>query len=126
MNTLDELIAASTVTFPRPITVSNFENFLRNLSKDGLRINYTVERYQSLDHGKNNDGTRKVQGGITRMNPLVISSFHTEPAHDTSYLGSMHFFTTPGYDLEELNPDELALFKEVKERAATYFAKQNT
>ena len=128
--TLEDL---TTTRFPKDITAKAAEELLRNICNDlSCSVNYQEEIIGKLGYVSDQNGkyVDKVSGTFIPSRGkwdhwLVIAPFHLfrEPKREWSPdFSGLRFFTTPGYDLDELNPHEIDFMGKVKKYIANYFS----
>jgi len=117
------------IIFPTDITPREVGVLLEHIAKS---LNCTFKYQEQVNHSiqpedskvTHNHETIRMDGMIHTIPPsLTILSFGlTRVLTDKESLYSaLKFFTTPGYDIEEINPPELLLMDKIGQAIDTYF-----
>ena len=129
--TLDNVLEASTIIFPRSLSLSEtkrlFDYIAEYLSADiNTKVEYFENRYGTLGKEetakiKKSRGTVKINGSIRTKN-FAFDIFSTIHARNTSKIMVIQFQAIPGYnDLEEYRPEVRELWHQVRVQVQNYF-----
>ena len=133
-HTIDNLLEASTISFPRPLSLEETEKLIDYVSINlPAQIITTSEYYKTRMPTKNSPktgtlyhrrGTVKISGSITNMNNYSFDGFYTKnDSDDSSKINAIAFQIIPGYNLEEHRPEVKQLWSDVRNQVETYFQK---
>jgi len=137
--TLDELMEKVTIKFPRHVVPAEMKNILRYVvEKVGNKcsMNYQTHTHYNVSNNHLGDdsgvregvGTTKIGGSISTYgkDSFATTSFDVLGDYiDDEYLfNGIRFFTAPGYDIDEIDKNELELMDMVRSHINDYFSKR--
>ena len=129
---MEELIKKTTIEFPRPVGLREFEKMLSYISESvPTDIDYRVSYYRNLrNHGSNRSSDREEGsvevGGMIRLTriPLALENFTTSTSKkDYRKIASMRFNLVPGIDEQDYMPQVRELWGDVRQAVQKYFEK---
>ena len=129
---IDEVMQRNTIEFDPPLILEDVEELLVYVAKHlPAKISYDA-CYGSYINGysRNNKGPRmqggSVKGTIRKKDDATFDQFEFELANKKPLsAGSMHFFTVPGWELNEYRPEVVKLWDDVRILVDKYFDWKN-
>ena len=129
----ENLQQKKTINFPRNLTPEEASRLFKYLSYEvGCEIRYaedvrvTVGNCFEQIRGVFKRETVKIAGQFTSFPPIRVPLIPFDLTRviegETSSFGALRFFTTPGYELNELDPLELGFMDRIREGIEKYFA----
>ena len=130
MNDLETLLERTKIGFKRNLKFKEIKDLFRYIQKN---LQCEVE-YQFLSNGRigsmyNNEKSikqyvSKASGSIRSRENTIGVSFDLERSLEYGF-SCLKFFTTPGYDLNEIPSRDLKLMDEIKLQVENYFREGN-
>lgn len=121
----EDLIERTTIRFPRSLDEEEIKNMVKSLLEPdrGYKFRLTQSGFFNAERDNSEDYINNISGTITRTEPFGIAQINFELGHEEDYpsFSGARFFTTPGYDWEEISPDERSLIDDLKSDIESYF-----
>ena len=122
---LEEL---TNVPFPWEISAGDFEKIAETIVRNpSIRVSYEELHCININDETEDSDKRyvsRISGSFTQINPLAIATFTLHGRNNNEHCKrfySLGFITTIGYQIDELNPEEVKLIKSLKEKIESYF-----
>jgi hypothetical protein len=134
MDKVTSEIERTTIQFPRILNLRRVNDLFSHISKElPARVYYGAELNVRFNEGispeqeqyikKRESFIGRVGGMITTFKPYVSTQYTLEQGGKSRrFFDTLRFMITPGYDLEELNPEEVELMDRTKRAAERYFS----
>ena len=130
---LDELSLASTIEFPKPLTLNETRDLLDYLAislpaEIRTTIEYLEDRYYFPDEKglRKSRGNLRISGSIKNVNKFTFDCFVSRSLrmYGSSRIDAINFQTIPGYSLEEHGEDVRQLWDDIRNIVNEYFAER--
>ena len=128
MNELEELLDKTTIEFPHAIDGKEAYKLLKGISEnlDCRVYGASTEHYNFNSAGNNERYISDIKGTISYYteNSIVTTSFSfsRDMGEELGNFSGLKFFTPPGYDLDEIDSNEVELYDKVRGAAKKYFS----
>ena len=122
MENLDEKV---TIKFRRKLKPDEVKAMLNNLHDKGYNFRMSQSGFFNSGSGDSEDYISKIVGQIYRQEPFGRSNieFYSEIGDEYPNFSGARFFTTPGYDWEDISEQERSLIEDLKKDVTDYLAK---
>lgn len=124
----DTLEQRTTIGFPRDVTSSEAQKLFKHLCGNlNCIAKYAEETIVSIANGHTGEEERytgKIAGSIIEFEPPLVSvdfSLYRNPGQWKESFDGIKFHTPPGYEIEEINPEELDLMDKIRGETGRYF-----
>lgn len=129
---IEEVIQEATIEFQRLLSLEETEKLLGYISKNLPGRTHYISSYgeiiDSLEKGRTHieRTSISIEGIIIHKEPMKFSSFRgINVQNNSALIGAIRFETIPGYNLKEHRPEEIQLWKEVRQQVFNYFSQKN-
>ena len=123
----EDLIERTTIRFPRGLDEKEIKDMVRSLLvlDKGYKFRLTQSGFFNAERDNSEDYINHISGTIARTEPFGLAQISFELGHEEDYptFVEARFFTTPGYDWEEISQDERALIDDLREDITKYLEK---
>ena len=129
----DTLAEKTTINFPRTIDEGEAEELFRHLHTElDYEFRYTEKRQKRIGtprqmaNPEDDNYVQEISGGIHSLKKHPLTTMGFQLIRDSAGLdykfAGFKFFTSPGDELEEVDPSDITLMDNVREGVKTYFS----
>lgn len=130
---LDKLLEKTEIKFPRPIDREEMHELFKFLANQLEGYEFNVHYEKEIRYGSRFNQSqkkipiriynKKISGSVSNSNGMTgFECFKKDSIDSGNKFYEIKFFTPPGYDLEEVNPKDIATMDTVREKVKLYFS----
>ena len=127
-NEIIDLIERTTVNFPTPLNTNEAKSMLRDLAIKGYTFRMSQKGFFNVEGTNSEDYLTKITGvigikGSLRLASISLSGKYSDETGISTFKNA-RFFTTPGYDWNEIPEDERNLIDSLRKDITDYLKRE--